>query len=324
MKRDNKTQPSQISLISDLLRGKSISDDEIRNLNDWYDAEHKPKIEVYHELTKPEIGALMQKKIHQQIAKERDTQSRRNFYLAAAVLIPLIVFGFLFYILPPFQKHQNNTTNQAWVTVQSLPGERKTLDLPDGSKVTLNSNSAITYAENFLDNRAVQLDGEGFFEVVPQKGQPFTVSSGDLETKVLGTSFNVSSLRDAEGTIAVKTGKVSVKSMKTGTKVILQKGQLVNQLSGDLYAREITAEESIFDWVDGNLVMVNLELNQVVEKLSDWYGIEIQSAKVLPPCRITGTYKNLKIEEVLEIINYSINLKYSWHGKKLIIEEANC
>ena len=69
--------------------------------------------------------------------------------------------------------------------------------LSDGSTVFLNSESELTYPVKFCGNRReVELKGEALFEVAHKPEQPFVVTSGVLETKVLGTVFNVMAYQD--------------------------------------------------------------------------------------------------------------------------------
>lgn len=100
------------------------------------------------------------------------------------------------------------------VTIATDRGETHQLLLPDRSEVTLNAESEIEFDGNhFRDDRRVRLQGEAFFNVVKQKA-PFTVVSGDVQTTVLGTSFNIRSRGD-DVEVACMTGRVQVRSEET-------------------------------------------------------------------------------------------------------------
>ena len=99
--------------------------------------------------------------------------------------------------------------------------------LPDGSFITLNSHSALTYQkEEFAGKRSVTLKGEAFFNVVHDENRPFSVKVNDVLVNVLGTSFNVRSVGD-KTEIIVESGVVGVaangKSMKvySGEKLLV-------------------------------------------------------------------------------------------------------
>jgi transmembrane sensor len=118
-------------------------------------------------------------------------------YLAAAMLALAISFYFIFAFQQP-------------TTLSTAAAESLIYDLPDGSTVTLNAGSTVSFHKRtWAKNRAIQLEGEAFFEV--KKGSPFTVSTHAGSVEVLGTSFNVDSYDEAFS-VACYTGKVKVKS----------------------------------------------------------------------------------------------------------------
>jgi transmembrane sensor len=98
------------------------------------------------------------------------------------------------------------------VTKVNPAGQKLTFKLPDGTIVTLNSESEINYTDGFGDNvRFVNLKGEAYFNVAHNEEKPFIVKTGDIATEVLGTSFNVHAFPDENTmTVAVVEGKVKV------------------------------------------------------------------------------------------------------------------
>ncbi len=79
------------------------------------------------------------------------------------------------------------------VTITASANERlKNVTLPDGSTVTMNSNTTLSYMKHFRGNtRNVTLTGEAFFEVIPDKSRPFIIHTDEASIRVVGTSFNV-------------------------------------------------------------------------------------------------------------------------------------
>jgi len=74
----------------------------------------------------------------------------------------------------------------------SIDEKNIVVNLPDGSKISLNRNSVLTYRENFgKRNRNVELTGEAFFEIAPDASKPFIIDAGKADVRVVGTSFNV-------------------------------------------------------------------------------------------------------------------------------------
>ena len=98
--------------------------------------------------------------------------------------------------------------------------------LPDGSVVSLNSGSKLTYPETFRsDKRKVSLSGEAFFEVTSNPLQPFIIDAGNVIIEVVGTSFYVRSIPgEINVEVIVKTGKVAVytKNNPSQKKLLIQ------------------------------------------------------------------------------------------------------
>ena len=93
----------------------------------------------------------------------------------------------------------------------TLPGQKSTITLSDGSLVWLNSGSQISYQSDFNDSlRVVHLKGQAFFEVFKDADKPFIVKCNDLEIIALGTSFDVNAMKDNLLQVSLLTGKVQV------------------------------------------------------------------------------------------------------------------
>ena len=97
--------------------------------------------------------------------------------------------------------------------------------LSDGSVITLNKRSSITYPSKFKGNtRAIALKGEAFFNVAPDKKKPFIISVNDVQVTVVGTSFNIKS-ENGNTEVVVETGIVRV--TRSGKTVELNAGEKV-------------------------------------------------------------------------------------------------
>ncbi len=120
----------------------------------------------------------------------------------AAVFLLLVGGGWLFHRYASQPKLEMIAVN---TTTQPL-----TDTLPDGSVITLNKLSSLTYPNRFDGNtRTVQLNGEAFFNVTPNKDKPFIVDVNGVIIRVVGTSFNVKSTA-GKTEVIVETGRVEV------------------------------------------------------------------------------------------------------------------
>jgi hypothetical protein len=95
-----------------------------------------------------------------------------------------------------------------FITSSTPRGQKSLITLPDGSRVFLNSESSISYPEFFSkDKREISLTGEAFFDVTRDENRPCIIHSGNVVTKVLGTSFNIQAFDGKDILVTVATGK---------------------------------------------------------------------------------------------------------------------
>lgn len=202
-------------------------------------------------------------------------------------------------------------------------GQKLTISLPDGSRVKLNGNSHFKYEQNYLlKQRKVSLIGEAYFEVAKDSINPFTVFTGAISTTALGTSFNIRSYENEGQTqVFLLTGKVLVASLQSDNVLILEPGD------GALYhkddAKIITYKfnkDEVLAWKDGIIKFKNAGIDEVMATLERWYGVTIEVHNSPDPTwKITGTFENESLENVMESISYATTLNYKLQNGKLIL-----
>ncbi len=234
---------------------------------------------------------------------------KRNYYLLkiAASILLLCAFSFLFYYLGN-QSTAMEKAVELMIEKETEPGQRLTTKLPDGSVVTLNSGTKLTFPEKFDDNqRIVELNGEAFFEVEHDKDRPFIVRSNGSIVKVLGTSFNVRTyLEEAMINVAVSTGKVSFTSPDDKEAIILSPNQMITYQSGQqgIVVEKVDALD-VFGWKDKILYFKNSELKDIIRELERWYGVRIVAKKDFSfKGNFTGEFENKSLENVLIGLSY--------------------
>lgn len=168
----------------------------------------------------------------------------------------------------------------AFSTLTVPYGKRTEMILPDGSKVWLNAGSQLTFPEQFaIDKREVYLEGEGYFDVVHDAARPFTVYVADMQIRVLGTSFNVSSYsEDAVVSAVLLSGRVELQGvgrrkfepriLEPGHRAVLLKEKRRLTIYNDNAADYIS-------WTDRQLVLKNTALEELLKKLERVYNAEI-------------------------------------------------
>lgn len=204
----------------------------------------------------------------------------------------------------------------AYITKQNPVRIKRSLTLPDGSKVHLNSKSKITYPNIFTNNRTVKLIGEAYFEVVADKSNPFIVECYNTSTTVEGTSFNVRGYIDEETVkVSLVEGKVSVDFDEHGqiSSYLLEPMQeaIYNKMSGEIQIDLFNVAE-VTSWKGGVLFFQNATYEQFRSKIERWYGVKLNLINNgIPKWNISGEFHNETIQNVLEVISHAENFEFN-------------
>lgn len=212
-------------------------------------------------------------------------------------------------------------------------GERKQVRLPDGTLVKLNADSRLSVEGDFgLSTRGVHLEGEGFFEVSPNKAVPFIVYTSTMDVKAVGTSFNVKAYSDEKvTTTSLITGLVEIVLKEDQNKVLLlhpnqkltwtRNGALIatqradtSRMINPVPQKVIPEKIRLTDrgeiretaWTDNKLVFDNDSLEEIARLLERWYGISIVfNDDDIRQYHFTGTFAKENLEQVLDFLKES-------------------
>ncbi|MGG4604829.1 FecR family protein [Paenalcaligenes sp. Me131] len=188
--------------------------------------------------------------------------------------------------------------------VASAKGQRREVMLPDGSKILLNTDSEVAIAY-YADRRDIQfVRGEALFSVLPDVNRPFTVRSGELDVRVVGTQFSVRQER-SQTSVVVREGVVEVfPSTSTGlTGVRLSAGYTVAASATAIGNPQQVAVESVLAWQRGRLVFQDNALSEVVRELNRYMVQPIQvQDKALGRMRVSGTVSVENPDAILDIL----------------------
>lgn len=217
--------------------------------------------------------------------------------IAAVLVLAIVAYVFVF----------------SGTTINTAPGERLTHVLPDGSVVTLNAASTISYNSfGWESERTVKLDGEAFFDV--KNGNPFLVAGDESSVTVLGTSFNVF-FRNGESRVACFEGSVRVSSPSGDSAVTLKKGEASTNLNPSIrFDNQKTAT-----WKKGEFYFENHPLRLVVEELERQYDVTIQYES--PGKRTyTGYFNDQNLNEALQLVFKPMGLTFEIKDDKVIVQ----
>ncbi|WP_025741657.1 FecR family protein [Aquimarina pacifica] len=207
-------------------------------------------------------------------------------------------------------------------------GKRTKLTLSDGTKVWLNSGSKLTYPVVFSGKqREVYLTGEGVFDVKHNKKKPFYVVTNQYDVKVLGTVFNVSSYQDdSYASTALERGSVEIKYNggsifgKSSMKITPGTLAVYDVKTKNMSSRKVDVAKYM-SWRDGKFILKKQRLDGILKKLSRYYNIEIEVVSEELNRETFSGHLDLKnnIEEVLDIIKQTSDLRYKIENNKIVI-----
>jgi ferric-dicitrate binding protein FerR (iron transport regulator) len=191
--------------------------------------------------------------------------------------------------------------------------------------VALNSDSKLTYKEDFLQNRIVNLEGEGFFEVVKDEQHPFSVITDNISTTALGTSFNIKAYAGKpEIQVVLASGKVKVENKLDNSFHEILPGEATHYSTvNQTLKKGIVDVAAILKWKDGILHFDKVPFNIIIEDLERWYGIDFQviGTDKLPEYKCSGTFKpNEYLSNVLTALSYSVEFDYTIENENVILK----
>jgi ferric-dicitrate binding protein FerR (iron transport regulator) len=201
----------------------------------------------------------------------------------------------------------------------SNPRGSKVIDmqLSDGSHVWLNAGSAITYPVAFIGNdRSVELEGEGYFEVAKDAKRKFIVTANGVNTEVLGTHFNVNAFKDDGQHIKITLLEGSVKINNGNATGLLKPGQQA------LVANEVKIVSDVdlhlvMAWKNGYFQFDKASLQNVMQQVSRWYDVDVVYEGYNQPREFAGEIqRDLSLSEVLKILEKN-KVHFRIEGKEL-------
>lgn len=294
----------------------------IRQREIWFSAVSREAASVYD---KDKAFENFRNRVESQ--KEIQRTSRRGFSLSAlwryaAVVAIIIAVGCISY----WQGEVNVKDTFADISVEAPLGSKTKLYLPDGTLVWLNAGSRMTYSQGFgVDNRKVELEGEGYFEVKRNEKIPFFVKTKDLQLQVLGTKFNFRDYpEDHEVVVSLLEGKVGLNNLLREEKeAVLSPDEraVLNKANGLLTVESVTASNAS-QWTDGYLFFDEELLPDIAKELERSYNVKIHIANdSLKTFRFYGNFvrREQNIQEVLEALASTEKMQYKIEERNITI-----
>ena len=207
-------------------------------------------------------------------------------------------------------------------TVYTESGVKSHITLPDGSKVWLNSETTLTYPDQFQGNRReIEFSGEAYFEVAKDTLHPMHIFTGkDFDVEVLGTSFNLKCYEnDVTATATLYTGHIQLVA-KDGQKVDIAPDQtcLIRKKHSystiptvTILSDQPAVAQKQSAWKEGRLVFEQTPMDEVVKMLRRWHGVEIVvKDPAILSYRITAEFGSESIAQIAGMLRYTARIDY--------------
>ncbi len=312
------------ALIQRYLAGKA-SESEEQMIDDFFAAQERKRPVGASSLSES-MWASVESRIEDDLssveveAARPSSGSNGRRWVVAFFSVILVASGAYAYL----QSSWSEEEAPKWVSLDVPYGQKSLVTLADGTRIYLNGGSFIRYPEVFRpEKREVKLSGEAFFEVTPDPNRPFVVTSGDVTTQVLGTSFNVQAFPNRQVSVTVATGKVQVElevpesendDADVQRRVVLAPNDQATYKPGEqgFTVREVDLEKYLA-WKENTLMFEDASLEDVARLLERWYNVTIVfDNELIKTCRINGKYKDQSLERVLQSIEYMYHVTYEF------------
>lgn len=252
----------------------------------------------------------------------------KTVYIRWAAAASILFFAglALFYFL---QASSPARQQQAQVSIRNISNTSTHVQkaiLPDGSQVWLSPQTTLQVPDDFgSNNRELALSGQGYFEVMHDPAKPFVVNAGGLQTRVLGTHFNIEAYpAESHSTVSLTHGKVMVRArLASGTDsfAYLQPGsKLVYQNKESRFAIQPVALQYEESWKNGSLVFDELPASDVFLRLEQRFGKKILfNPQRFRDKKFTATYPRGDLRLILSNLAFVQGFHYREQGDSIVI-----
>lgn len=252
------------------------------------------------------------KRLRSEIRQEK--RSSFSFLKIAASIALITIIGVALYF--------TNRSDQEYLIAEQV----QTQHLNDGSIVTLNARSELSYPEVFDgETREVQLKGEAFFEVERNPEKPFIIQTSSVEVGVLGTSFSVRAREEEEtATVVVSSGSVEVSY--NGESIVLDIGEkgILDKSTGSLF-KLVNDDPNFLSWKTKKFTFDDIPLQDVVAILNNAYNEQILlKEEAIIQCPVTVSFDGQSLESILEILKATLNLTVQKTSEGIEISGQGC
>lgn len=326
MTKINSTQQNEIAELVRLYKRGSLSREQLDRLKVLTDSMDEQELaDAFDSIAgNNEFPALTDSRVDSIVADVMDQiQSQPSFWMrmikpfaaAAAIIIPILLIGgiILYNKVSQFDTYKSIIAQET--VISTGVDERVSVNLPDGSSVTLNSETNLSYSiTDFNDKeRRVDMDGYASFKVASKEKCPFIINCKELNVKVLGTIFDLMARSAAsQAMLYLKEGSVEMVSESTGEKVKVTPSQLVilDYSTGHFTMRTMKNNNDAMAALRGDLIYSGAPFDEMILSVEKHYGIKIEyDSKRFINKKFTGYLPADNLNESLRILEKAYGLR---------------
>jgi len=283
---------------------------EYNQLNEWK-AETEENLKLYQEISKiveegDQLSDYREYNVESAYARfKKQIASPSKGWIKYAAIGLLVLAGAYFLL----NTSSDSTFNDAPATYIA-ENATQAVDLKDGSTITLNQGAVVTELSDFSKIRNVELKGEAFFDISPDKNRPFRVQlNNETFVEVLGTSFNIINT-DNELLVSVESGHVEVKAFDRT--ISLYKGDAVELVEDSLVKHKQTASNYL-SWMNNELVFKNAPIASVLKDLSTHFEADFDVSDTVKnsECDLSSTFDTESLDQIMDELSKIVELSYT-------------
>lgn len=218
------------------------------------------------------------------------------------------------------------TDRTAWNTLAIPRGGEFALTLPDGTQVWLNSETTLRFPTRFsAGQREVELTGEAYFDVVPDKRAPFVVRTRMGEICVLGTEFAISAYAEEDMAATLVEGSIRFDANDGNRAVLLPEQRLVYDAEDHTITLEKVDTWIYTSWREQVFCFENRRLEEILTVLARWYNVEVSyEREELKDLKLSGTMDKYKeIRPFLQVFETGTDVRFDIRERKIIVKRKS-
>ena len=328
MEHYSNTEHPSVDLLIARVLGDTATADECQQLENWI-VEADENLAYYKQSkalwdTSLHMDTALEKSLESVLTQIKPSPAKRRILpilqkIAAVFFLPLLL-GTLVLL---YQLQENRISSSSWIQTTAAFGSLSQLQLPDGTKVWLNTGSTISYPEKFTSGeRTIKLKGEAYFEVTSDVKNPFVVQTDHFTVTATGTRFNIMAYKELTNCqVTLAEGKVAVGGMKNTSEILMRPNQnlRIDVSKGQTSLEDVDAYK-FFSWKDGKIIFRNDRLGDIANRLSLQYNADIEIQGDIKDLRFRATFENETLGEVLTLLKLASPFVYEEHAPQYLAD----